>query len=87
MYEIEKEMMLSMINILNEASQAYYSGNPIMSDEMFDARLRDLQELEKETGVIYSNSPSVNVGAKALSNLPDAKHNHPMLSLEKFSPI
>ena len=83
MHEIEKEMMLSMIGILNDASRVYYSGNPIMSDSQFDARLADLQEIEKETGIIYSNSPSVNVGAKVLTNLPEVTHSHLMLSLEK----
>ena len=72
-----------MIDILNEASQAYYSGKPLISDEDFDARLRDLQEFENETGVIFSNSPSINVGAKVLPHLPEVEHNHLMLSLEK----
>lgn len=83
MNEIEKNIMLGMISILNEASEAYYSGRPIMDDSQFDARLQDLQELENETGVIFSNSPSINVGAKVLSNLPEVEHNHLMLSLEK----
>lgn len=83
MYEIEKEMMLGMISILNQASEAYYSGNPIMSDAQFDMRLKDLQELERETGVVFSNSPTINVGAKVLTELPEVIHNHFMLSLEK----
>ena len=83
MKPIERDMMLGMISILNQASEAYYSGNPIMSDIQFDARLADLQELEKETGVVFANSPSVNVGTKVLPNLPEVVHNHPMLSLEK----
>ena len=80
---VERKIMLGMIDILNKASEAYYSGNPIMDDDTFDARLRDLQEFEKETGIIYSNSPSINVGAKILTNLPEVEHNHLMLSLEK----
>ena len=83
MNTVERKIMLGMIDILNQASEAYYSGSPIMDDDTFDARLRDLQEFEKETGVIYSNSPSINVGAKVLSNLPEVEHNHLMLSLEK----
>ena len=75
--------MLGMISILNQASEAYYSGNPIMTDSQFDARLADLKEFESETGVIFANSPSVNVGAKALPNLPEVVHNHLMLSLDK----
>ena len=84
MTEFERDMMLSMISILNEASDAYYNGKQLlMSDSQFDARLADLQELEKETGVIFANSPSINIGAKILSNLPKVEHNHKMLSLEK----
>ncbi len=83
MNTVERKIMLGMIDILNKASEAYYSGNPIMDDDTFDARLKDLQEFEKETGIIYSNSPSINVGAKVLSNLPEVEHNHLMLSLEK----
>ena len=83
MKPIERNMMLGMISILNQASQAYYSGNPIMTDEQFDMRLHDLLELEQETGVVFSNSPTINVGAKVLDNLPEVTHNHPMLSLDK----
>lgn len=83
MKPIERDMMLGMVSILNEASKAYYSGNPIMTDSQFDTRLADLKELEEETGVIFANSPSINVGAKALTNLPEVEHNHLMLSLEK----
>lgn len=83
MNDIERNIMLGMISILNEASEAYYSGRPIMDDSQFDARLQDLQEFENETGVIFSNSPSINVGTKVLSNLPEVEHNHLMLSLEK----
>lgn len=88
MNQIERNMMLGMIDILNMASDAYYNGKPLlMSDAQYDERLKDLQEFEKETGVIFSNSPSINVGAKILSNLPEATHNHLMLSLEKCHTI
>lgn len=83
MNEVELKIMKGMVSILNEASEAYYSGRPFMSDKEFDVRLKDLQELEKETGVIFSNSPSINVGAKILTDLPEVAHNHLMLSLEK----
>ena len=83
MNTVERQIMLGMIDILNHASEAYYAGKPIMTDVQFDARLEDLKQFEKETGVIYSNSPTINVGAKVLSNLPEVEHNHLMLSLEK----
>ena len=83
MNPIEKDIMLGMINILNEASQAYYSGNPIMDDSQFDARLEDLKQLEAETGIVYSNSPTQTVGAKILTELNEVSHIYPMLSLDK----
>lgn len=84
MNEIEKDIMLGMISILNEASEAYYNtGNPIMSDSQFDARLEDLRQFEEETGFIFANSPTQRVGARVLTELNEVKHNHPMLSLEK----
>ena len=83
MNPIEKDIMLGMINILNEASKAYYSGNPIMDDSQFDARLEDLKQLEAETGIVYSNSPTQTVGAKVLTELNEVSHLVPMLSLEK----
>ena len=81
---IEFDMMKGLVSILNEASEAYYNtGNPIMSDTQFDARLEDLRQLEEETGFIFSNSPTQNVGARVLTELKEITHSHPMLSLEK----
>lgn len=59
MNELERDMMLGMINILNIANKAYYnSDTPIMNDEQYNIRLKDLQELEEETGVMFVNSPN-----------------------------
>ena len=84
MIEIQRKIMLGMISILNQASEAYYNtGNPIMSDEMFDMRLEDLRQLEEETGFVFSNSPTQRVGAKVLTELNEVTHSSPMLSLDK----
>ena len=83
MNPVELDIMRGMVSILNEASERYYSGKPIMTDEQFDARLKDLQQLEEETGLILSNSPTQNVGAKILTELKEVVHSHQMLSLEK----
>lgn len=84
MNQIKLDMMKGMVSILNDASEAYYNtGNPIMSDEQFDARLEDLRQLEEETGFVLSNSPTQTVGAKVLTELQEVTHSHPMLSLEK----
>lgn len=84
MNKIELDIMKGMVSILNEASEAYYNtGNPIMSDEQFDMRLADLKQFEEETGFVLANSPTINVGAKVLTELKEVEHSHPMLSLDK----
>lgn len=86
--QIELDMMRGMVSILNEASDRYYNGkSPIMTDEQFDMRLADLKQLEEETGVVLSNSPTINVGYRVLTELNERTHSHPMLSLEKCHTI
>jgi DNA ligase (NAD+) len=58
-----------------------------MTDEQFDMRLEDLKQFERETGFVLSNSPTINVGAKVLTELEEAKHSRPMLSLDKCHTI
>lgn len=83
MNPVEKDIMSGLVSLLNEASIAYYSGNPIMDDKQFDQRLSDLKQLEKDTGFVYSNSPTINVGAKILTELKEVEHSVLMLSLDK----
>lgn len=86
--QIELDIMRGMVSILNDASEAYYNtGKLIMTDEQFDARLADLKQMEEETGFILSNSPTINVGARVLTELPEVEHGHLMLSLEKCHTI
>ena len=88
MNAIELDIMRGLVSILNEASDRYYnSGNPIMTDAQFDARLADLKQLEEETGFIFANSPTQKVGARVLTELNETTHSHPMLSLEKCHTI
>ena len=78
-YEM-KELIQTLIN----ASEAYYnSGNTIMSDKEYDELFDKLKNMEQETGVIMSNSPTQNVGAKVLTELNEVTHKYPMLSLDK----
>ena len=76
--------MKKLINLLNKASSEYYnSGESSLTDIEFDQKFKELQDLEKETGIVLSNSPTHKVGAKILTELQEIKHNHPMLSLDK----
>ena len=66
---------------LREASRAYYQEDrEIMSNVEYDA-LYDT--LEKETGIVLADSPTVNVGYEAVEQLPKEEHERPMLSLDK----
>jgi len=73
-----------LIDILNKAGKAYYQeSREIMSNLEYDALYDELCGLEKETGIVYGNSPTVNVGYELLSELPKEAHESPMLSLDK----
>lgn len=73
-----------LVEILNKAGEAYYSkGTEIMSNFEYDALYDELVALEKETGHVLSNSPTINVGFETLSELPKERHESPMLSLDK----
>lgn len=76
--------MRELIDKLNEASRAYYAENKeIISNYEYDRLYDELQELEKETGVILSGSPTLSVGYEAVEELPKERHERPMLSLDK----
>nr|DAQ19103.1 MAG TPA: DNA ligase [Caudoviricetes sp.] len=73
-----------LIDKLNKASKAYYSGaSEIMSDKEFDNLYDKLKKLEQVTGIILPNSPTQRVGYKVMSNLPKVAHEYPSLSLDK----
>lgn len=73
-----------LISTLNKASDAYYnSGNPIMTDYEWDNLYDELVKLEEETGVVYPNSPTQQVGYTIVDKINEVEHNHPMLSLNK----
>ena len=49
----------------------------------WDRQFDELKQLEAETGCVFSNSPTQNVGYEVKSKLEKVKHSHPMLSLGK----
>ena len=77
------ERIKQLIKELNNASYAYYSQVPIMPDYEWDKMYDELINLEEETGIVLSNSPTHNVGYTIADELKEVKHNHPMLSLDK----
>ncbi len=80
--------MKDLIQKLNEASKAYYQeAREIMSNFEYDALYDRLLALEKETGTVLADSPSINVGYEVLSELPKENHDSPMLSLDKTKDV
>ena len=78
------ERIQYLVEILNEASKAYYAQDKeIMSNYEYDKLYDELVKLEEETGMILANSPTVNVGYEAVEELPKEAHEEPMLSLGK----
>lgn len=81
------ERIKQLIKELNNASYAYYNQVPIMSDYEWDKMYDELINLEEETGIVLSNSPTHNVGYSIADELKEVEHNHPMLSLDKTKSI
>lgn len=81
------ERIKQLIKDLNNASYAYYNQISIMSDYEWDKMYDELINLEEETGIILSNSPTHNVGYSVADELNEVEHNHPMLSLDKTKSV
>ena len=77
-----------LVNVLNEASRAYYQEDrEIMSNFEYDKLYDELVALERETGLVLSGSPTSKVGYEVLSELPKERHPEPMLSLDKTKSV
>ena len=86
--ENKTERMKYLVSVLNEASKAYYAeGVEKISNFEYDKLYDELLELERETGTVFSNSPSQNVGYEVISELPKERHESPMLSLDKTKSV
>ena len=78
------DRMKELIEILNEASKAYYAEDrEIMSNFEYDRLYDELVSLEQDTGTVLSSSPTINIGYEAVDELPKERHESPMLSLDK----
>lgn len=81
-------LMKEKIRVLDEAAKAYYQENrEIITNLEYDKLYDELLELEKETGIVLSNSPTIHVGYELLSDLPKEAHEKAMLSLDKTKDV
>ena len=80
--------MKELISFLNEAAKAYYQeGREIVSNLEYDKAYDTLLNLEEESGVVLSGSPTQNVGYTVATALPKENHDSPMLSLDKTKSV
>lgn len=80
----KKDRIRELTKILNEAAEAYYKEDiEKMSNYEYDRLYDELAVLEKETGIVFPDSPTRNVGFEAAKELIKERHETPMLSLDK----
>lgn len=84
----KQERLKELVNILNKASREYYQfDREIMSNLEYDKLYDELVALERETGIVLANSPTIHVGYEVVSELEKQTHPSPMLSLDKTKEI
>lgn len=68
---------------LDIASIQYYNGViSEFSDIEFDLKLKELQEMEKNSGIVYPNSPTLRVGSDIQDGFKKGEHPYPMFTIE-----
>ena len=80
--------MKELVAELNKYCDAYYNqSKSLISDFEFDQKYDQLLNMEKETGIILSNSPTQHVGYEVKSELVKTAHSHLMMSLDKTKDV
>ena len=78
------EQMRILVDELNQASRLYYTtGESPLADAQWDIKYAQLQAMERESGVILPDSPSVRVGAEPLKGFDEHKHISRLWSMDK----
>ena len=79
----EEEKIIQLRDELHAHNYKYYVENdPVISDQEFDALMRELQDLEARHPEMHDdNSPTQRVGSDLSSEFQQVAHRYPMLSL------
>ncbi|WP_018127873.1 NAD-dependent DNA ligase LigA [Balneola vulgaris] len=81
--EEAKTRVQELRTLLEEANKAYYDhAQPFMSDKEFDEKLKELEQLEAEFGLLDPSSPTQRVGGEVSSEFETVEHPIPLLSLD-----
>ena len=84
--KIEKEIR-KLIDTLNVHTKLYDEGTPILSDKDWDDLYFALQNMEKESGIYFPDSPTQKISFEVVNELHKVKHSHLMLSLDKTKSV
>ena len=87
MIKKKKKNIRTLIDKLNQATEAYEKGKPYLTDMEWDIMYYKLEHLEEVTGLIYPDSPTQTIHYNVVNKLKKVTHNHPMLSLQKTKDI
>lgn len=78
------DKMQKLVEKLNDLNYHYYVlDDPIASDDEWDSLYRELQRLEKETGVVLENSPTKKVGGDPIKSFETVTHETRLWSMDK----
>ena len=76
--------MRELIDQLKESSYAYYVlDNPVISDMQWDRMYDELRILEQQTGTVFSDSPTRQVGGEPLKKFAPHTHLTRLWSMDK----
>lgn len=75
---------MSWVALLNKYAYEYYVlDNPTVADAEYDALYDELSALEKSSGTILPDSPTIRVGGQVLPGFQKHTHIAPLYSLDK----
>ncbi len=80
----EHKNMRELVDRLNDLAYRYYVlDEPVVSDKEYDALYDELVAQEKETGIVYPDSPTKRVGGEPLKAFMPHTHIKRLYSLDK----
>lgn len=78
------EEMKKIVQTLNDWAYRYYVlDNPVVTDAKYDELYRKLEDMERETGVVLPDSPTLRVGGEVLKGFDQHTHLKRLYSLDK----
>lgn len=78
------EEMKKIVQTLNDWAYRYYVlDNPVVTDAKYDELYRKLEDMERETGIVLPDSPTLRVGGEVLKGFEQHTHLKRLYSLDK----